>query len=250
MAITRNDVDPAKYDWCKFLDEADFLGKSLSLPRKPSGRQRDFTHLRNEIAMLLAEVHEDYEAGLDKWHMRNDTEVPWYIVEKGERQADTGEAANSVYMPPPRPKRKLSANWEPVAPTHPATTYDYSEFVSPTTDEEHAAEWEAYWDEHYGKGEGNPRVFRNKLPASPLDIPYFTIKSWWKRHVSPNFNPDFNRGMAVDADEDSEHLEDPAYFSPAGRMLYLIAKSLNPKYTPLNCNSLHDHLKRSRLPKK
>lgn len=227
--ITRNDIDPPRYDWRYFLDcedslNADTLIKDLKEPRKIHsatrihGRSLDLSHLRDEIAKLLAEVHEQYEADLDEWHQRNTAEEP-------------------------RPKRKLADNWEPGVP---ATTHDYSKYENPLSQSEHEAEWEAWWKEAYGRGPGRPKKSKTRrgLPTGPMDGPYFTIQSWWDRNVKRSFNPDYNFGKKTT--KDTEDRRDWRYFNQSGRLLLMIAQDLDYHYTPAVCNSLNHRLRKLR----
>ena len=269
MTITDNSQryeprDPPKYDWHYFLDcedglNADTLIKWLKEPRKINsatrfhGRGLDLSHLRDELAMLLAEVHEQYETDRDEWHQRNGPEVAWHTIEEEQRKAEeeqqASEDVDAPYAAPLRPARKLSGNWKPGVPGEPASPYDYSAHEKPLTKAEHAAEWAAWWQEAYARDPGRPKKSktRRELATGPMDGPYFTIQSWWKRHVKRGFNPDYNFGKKSTAG--TVDRKDWEYFNQAGRLLLMIAQDLDYRYTPTICNSLNHRLRKSRWSK-
>lgn len=130
---------------------------------------------------------------------------------------------------PTKPKQKLEDNWDPGEPVH----FDYGADTGVGWD------WETHYKRYFYRGPGNPGLSRKRLllPLTPLDPVYATLRSWWRSTLGKPFRPDFRRA------HDGGALTNVAYFNSPARLLLLVAQGLDPRYTPMNCNSVHDRMR-------
>ncbi len=171
------------------------------------GRGVDLGPHEDALRRLLHDAHEVYRLAMDDHATRAD---------------------------PDKPRRRLQENWDP---DESKPTYDYGEDAGVGLDD-----WDEWWQQHYHRRAGNPGTNRTSTkssppPVTPLHAIYTLTRRWWKATVGTPFRPTYPRDP-FEGDENPR--TDFARFNPAGRLFLLVAKSLDRRYTALNCYGVHE----------
>ena len=122
-----------------------------------------------------------------------------------------------------KPKERLEANWD-----RDEAAYDYGDDAGAGLED-----WPEWWKEHYYRPAGRPgKSQTSDLPIAPLHAVYTLVKRWWIDNVDPKFNPTYPREYEGGPRSIVEK------FNPAARLLLLVAKDIDDRYTADNCANI------------
>ena len=98
-------------------------------------------------------------------------------------------------------------------------------------------DWDEWWNEIWGREQGNPRLFRGTDVATPpLVSIYFMVNRWWRNTTGLSFNPNF--GAQYSADTDAARFPD---LKPDAQIFLLVAQDSGGRLYDCNlCGRVHD----------
>jgi hypothetical protein len=166
----------------------------------------DLTDKKVSLKKLLVEVLETYAAEREDWETRHDD--------------------------PNKPKKRLEANWD----RHEEPAYDYGGDTGAGL-----PPWAEHYEMYYATGPGNPgrsRTASPLLPIPPLHTAYRIVRHWWLAEVNEHFNPDLPR------EHEADKRQNPQRFNAAGRLFYMVADTIDPRYTPTICYGVHETVRK------
>jgi hypothetical protein len=198
--------DPPMFDWSDFLVKADQIiervGKPKHRPRadRNPGKGLPLSHLRDEIAKLLADVCEFHAIENDAFNQRNDP------VKQSMSWAHQNSEAGEYTLPDDKEllESLISGPIQEFAP-------------------------DDLWEYHYKAERKNPgKSHTNGLPVAPLHVVYESIRAWWRKNGFGGFSPTF-----ADGDDEKLHNAD-------SRFLLAVIQTIDERYTVSNARGLYE----------
>ena len=165
------------------------------------------------------------------------------VVELQYKYGTNTEDGNSpsLTLAHQRPKKRLEANWPKPKKRLTANrkrdeevAYDYGDDAGAGLDD-----WPEFWKWFYYRPPGRPgRSHTSDLPIAPLHAVYSVVRRWWIGTLGGKFNPTYPRAWDGDEGEVGGPRDIIEKFNPAGRLLLLIAREMDDRFTADNVANL------------
>ena len=199
-------------------------------PETPNAPGVDLGPYEPELRAMVHDAHTAYAEAVDDWEGRT---KPY----KSKSGLDDYTTKPKLYKPKkrleanwPKPKKRLTANRK----RDEEVAYDYGDDAGAGLDD-----WPEFWKWFYYRPPGRlGRSHTSDLPIAPLHAVYSVVRRWWIDTLGGKFNPTYPRAWDGDEGEVGGPRDIIEKFNPAGRLLLLIAREMDDRFTADNVANL------------